>query len=429
MSIWNNLYIGISGLTAHGTAISVVGDNIANVSTVGFKASRAGFSDVMGGMAGPTRLGGGVHLDGSQVAYGQGILQQTGGTLDMAVSGRGFFVVNGNHNGTPGTYFTRDGRFNLDTQGYIVNPEGLRLQGYMFDPTGVQGQLVGDLQLGALQSQPLATGNVNLSLNLDATDAAPAAWDAADPEGTSNFATSTTVYDSLGNGHAVQMYFRSNGDGSWEWHAMVDGAELTGGGAGAGVPTEIASGTLSFRTNGALDVETTAGSSADFLGAEPGQTISFDFGDSITTDGGTGFAGTTQYAGDTVVNASTQDGFGFGSLVDVVVAENGTIEGLFSNGQRRAVARVALASFAAEDGLSRESGQLFRETPASGQPLVDAAATGSRGSVFAGNLEASNVDLTNELVTLIAYQRAFQANVKTVQTADEMLSEIANLKR
>ena len=429
MSIWNNLYIGVSGLQAHGAAISVVGDNIANVSTVGFKASRAGFSDVMGGIAGSTRLGGGVHLRGSQVSFGQGILQQTGSSLDMAVTGRGFFVVNGNHNGTPGTYYSRAGQFNLDTNGFIVNPAGLRLQGYGFSPTGVQGQLVGDLQLGALQSQPLPTATVNMSLNLDATEAAAPTWDPADPEATSSFATATTVYDSLGNGHAVQMYFRSNGDGNWEWHAMVDGAELTGGGAGAGVPTEIANGTLSFRTDGALDIETTTASTADFLGATPGQAIAFDFGDAITTDGGSGFAGTTQYAGETVVNATTQDGFGFGSLVDVVVAENGTIEGLFSNGQRRAVARVALASFASEDGLARESGQLFRETPTSGQALVDAAGTGSRGSVFSGNLEASNVDLTNELVTLIAFQRAFQANVKTVQTADEMLSEIANLKR
>lgn len=429
MSIWNNLYIGISGLSAHSTAISVVGDNIANVSTIGFKASRAGFSDVMGGMAGGSRLGGGVHMDGTQVSYGQGILQQTGGTLDMAVSGRGFFVMNGNHNGTPGTYYSRDGRFNLDTNGYIVNPEGLRLQGYGFDPTGVQGQLVGDLQLGALQSQPLATSGVNMSLNLDSNEEVGPAWVEATPEATSNFATSTTVYDSLGNGHSVQMYFRNAGNGQWEWHAMVDGAELTGGGNGNGVPTEFASGTLSFTTDGRLDIESTITSSANFLGAEQGQVINFDFGDALTTDQGTGLAGSTQYAGETAVTASTQDGFGFGSLVDVVVSENGTIEGLFSNGQRRPVARVALASFASEDGLSRESSQLFRETPASGQALVDAAGTGSRGSVFSGNLEASNVDLTNELVTLIAFQRAFQANVKTVQTADEMLSEVANLKR
>jgi flagellar hook protein FlgE len=426
VSIWNNLYIGISGLNAQGEAISIVGDNIANVSTVGFKASRAGFSDVIGGLSGSTRMGAGVRMENSQLLFEQGVLQQTDGMLDLAINGRGFFVVNGNHDGLTGTYYTRDGRFGMDQSGYVVNQEGLRLQGYLVDAAGEQGVQVGDLQLGALQSQPLPTANVSIALNLDSSETAPVAWDPADPVSTSNFATSNTVYDSLGNAHRVDMYFRTNGDGTWEWHAMVDGGELTGG--QAGVPTEIASGALSFTTSGQLDTETLNNSSADFLGATPGQAIAFDFGDALA-DGGTGLAGTTQFAGPSSVNSTTQDGFGFGSLVDFVVSENGTIEGLFSNGQRRAVARVALANFAGEDGLQRAGGQLFRETSASGQPLVDAAATGGRGSLSGGALESSNVDLTNELVTLIAYQRAFQANVKTVQTADEMLSEIANLKR
>lgn len=424
MSIWNNLYIGISGLEAHGTAISVVGDNIANVSTVGFKASRAGFADVMGGMSGSSRLGAGVRMDGTQTNLEQGVLQQTGGVLDLSVRGRGFFVVNGNHSGIPSDYYTRDGRFTLDNSGMIVNNEGLRLQGYTFSAAGVQGTQVGDMQIGSMQSAPLATANVQMRLNLDSASVSPAQFLSTDPNGTSNFATSTTVYDSLGDAHRVDLYFRTDGAGTWDWHALVDGSEMT-----SGQTTEIANGTLTFNTAGALDIETLNASSADFLGATPGQAITFDFGDALTTDLGTGVAGTTQFAGASVVNASTQDGFGAGSLVDIVIAENGTIDGLFSNGQRRQVARVALATFAAEDQLERAGTQLFRETTSSGQALVDAAATGARGSLSSGTIEASNVDLTNELVTLIAYQRAFQANVKTVQTADEMLAEIANLKR
>jgi flagellar hook protein FlgE len=427
MSIWNNLYIGISGLSAHGTAISVVGDNIANVSTVGFKASRAGFADVMGGMSGSTRLGAGVRMAGSQANLSQGVLQQTGGVLDLAVRGTGFFVVQGNHDGIDATYYTRDGRFSLDNDGFVVNNEGLRLHGYTFSPDGVQGTQAGALQLGSTQSEPLATSSVEMRLNLDSSAVSPAIFDLADPNATSNFATSTTVFDSLGNSHRVDMYFRTDGLGSWDWHAVVDGGEVNGG--TAGTPIEIANGVLSFNTNGALDVETLNASTADFIGATPGQQIAFDFGDAITTDGGTGVAGTTQFAGASTVNASSQDGFGAGALVDVVVNENGTIEGLFSNGQRRQVARVALATFAAEDQLERAGSQLFRETTGSGQALVDAAATGSRGSISSGTIESSNVDLTNELVTLIAFQRAFQANVKTVQTADEMLAEVANLKR
>jgi flagellar hook protein FlgE len=427
MTISNNLYIGISGLDAHGNAISVVGDNIANVSTVGFKASRAGFADVIGGMAGSSRLGAGVRMDGATTNFGQGTLQQTGNVLDLAVLGRGFFVVQGNHHGIDSTYYTRDGRFGMDNQGFVVNQEGLRLQGYTINTAGVQGTQLGPLALGAMQSAPLATANVNMKLNLDSSAVAPGQFVTTDPAGTSNFATSTTVYDSLGNTHRVDMYFRSDGAGTWDWHALVDGADLNNG--QAGTATEVASGTLTFNTDGALDVETPAGSSVDFLGATPGQAITFDFGDAITTDAGTGLAGTTQFAGASVINAVTQDGFGAGTLVDIVVDQNGTVDGTFSNGQRRQVARVALATFAADDQLERAGNQLFRETTASGQALVDAAATGARGSVSSGTVESSNVDLTNELVTLIAFQRAFQANVKTVQTADEMLNEVANLKR
>ncbi|HWM88595.1 MAG TPA: flagellar hook protein FlgE [Kofleriaceae bacterium] len=427
MSIWNNLYIGISGLTAHGSAISVVGDNIANVSTVGFKASRAGFADVMGGMVGSSRLGAGVRMEGAQLGFSQGVLQQTGAVLDLAVRGDGFFVVSGNHDGIPATYYTRDGRFGLDNDGYVINSEGLRLQGYGFTPAGVQGTQLGDMQLGSMQSAPLASTRVDMRLNLDSASVPPAAFLPADPNNTSNFATSTTVYDSLGNAHRVDLYFRHGGGGQWDWHALVDGAELTGGIPGDA--TEIATGSLTFNTNGALDIEAPGLSSANFLNATQGQAITFDFGDAITTDLGTGMAGTTQFAGASTVNAATQDGFGAGALVDVVVAENGVIEGLFSNGQRREVARVALATFAAQDKLERAGSQLFRESTASGSALVDAAATGARGSVSSGTIEASNVDLTNELVTLISFQRAFQANVKTVQTADEMLAEVANLKR
>jgi len=426
MSISNNLYIGISGLSAHGSAISVVGDNIANVSTVGFKASRAGFSDVMGGMAGSSRLGAGVRMDGSQTSFEQGVLQQTGGVLDMSVRGRGFFVVSGNHDGIPGNYYTRDGRFGLDNDGFVINQEGLRLQGYGFNPAGVQGTQSGDMQLGSMQSAPLATSAVDMRLNLDSSAISPGTFLTTDPSATSNFATSTTVYDSLGNSHRVDMYFRTDGAGTWDWHALVDGSELSGGQVGA---VEIASGSLTFNTSGALDIEAPNPASADFLGAAPGQAITFDFGDALTTDLGTGLAGTTQFAGASTVNAVTQDGFGAGSLVDIVVSDNGTIDGLFSNGQRRQVARVALATFAAEDQLERAGAQLFRESTGSGQALVDAAATGARGSISAGTIESSNVDLTNELVTLISFQRAFQANVKTVQTADEMLAEVANLKR
>jgi len=428
LSILNSLFTATSGLTAHGSAIGVIGDNIANTSTVGFKASRGEFRDVLGGFGGNAkRLGAGVRMGGIQTSHTQGSLLATGRGFDLAVRGEGFFVVQGNNGGIEGQFYTRNGQFGLDDEGYLVNSAGLRLQGYDITGAGGQSTVLSDLQIGANQSAPTPTSGVELVLNLESGAVAPtAAFDPADPDGTSNFATSATVYDSLGTERQVQMFFRSAGGGNWEWHAMVDGGELDGG--TPGVLTEIASGQLAFDPNGALQSETVVASSADFLDAAPGQAIDFDFGDAIA-DGGTGLAGTTQFAGPSTINGLLQDGNGFGSLVDVVVGEDGTIFGAFSNGERREVGRVALATFSSVDGLDRAGDQLFAETVQSGQALVDVAGSSGRGSIAAGSLEASNVDLGGELVTLIAYQRAFQANARTVTTSDELLAEISNLKR
>ncbi len=427
MSIFTSLYTGSSGMSAHGAAIGVVGDNIANVSTIGFKRSRAGFADVLGGSIRGQRLGAGVRMGSVDQQFEQGSIQQSGGTFDLAVRGRGMFVVSGTHDGRAAQYYTRDGRFSLDNGGFVVSPGGMRLQGYLIDATGQTATAATDLQLAGQTSPPAATVTANLGINLDSAEVVGPVWDPTNPAGTSNYSTSATVYDSLGAAHRVETYFRTNGGGAWEWHAMVDGAELTGG--VAGTPTEIASGTLQFNTDGALDVETTTASSADFIGATPGQAIAFDFGDAITTDGGTGRTGTTQYAQASAVTALDIDGHAAGSLVDVTIAEDGTITGMFDNGDTRALARVALALFGDEEGLTRAGDGVWSESSASGQPLVAAAASGGRGALSSGALEGSNVDLGDELVTMIAYQRAFSANVKTVTTADEMLAEVANIKR
>jgi flagellar hook protein FlgE len=407
MAIWSSLLTGSSGLSAYGDAIGIVGDNIANVSTTGYRGSRAGFRDLLGGFgANGQRLGAGVQMSGAEVLYGQGSLLGTGRSLDMAINGNGFYVVEGQNRGIQGTYYTRDGRFGFDNEGYVVNSGGLRLQGYGIDPqTGALASGISDLHLDE-QSAPAATTMVDMFANLDASATSPALpWDPTDPTNTSNYSSSVTVYDSLGQAHRVDVYFRNNGNGSWEWHAMVDGAELTGG--APGVPTEIAGGTLDFDQNGALINESNNGGTADFLNAQPGQVIDFDFGDSIS-EGGTGLTGSTQFAAASNVTSVSQDGFEAGTLVDLSIADDGTITALYSNGDSRAVARVALAEFASESGLVRAGNQLFSESNDSGEPLVGAAATGGRGSISAGFLEGSNVDLGGELVTMIAYQRAFR---------------------
>jgi flagellar hook protein FlgE len=426
MSITNSLYIGISGLQAHGEAISVVGDNIANASTVGYKRNRATFSDMLGGELDSHRMGGGVRLSSTQTMWEQGAVTQTGDPLDLAIRGGGMFIVKGTHGGQNAQYYTRDGRFHLDDKGYVTNQQGLRLQGFAIDPSGTRALSASDMPLGARQSPAVATANATMTLNLDANAPTVGVFDPLNPNATSNYATSETVYDSLGAAHHVDVYFRSQGAGAWEFHAMVDGGELAGG--TPGTATEIASGSLAFNTAGALASQTVAASTADFINATPAQAIAFNFGDDIA-NGGTGLAGSTQFASASSVTGLDIDGRASGKLTGIAISDDGKIRGVFDNGDTIELAQVALADFADEEGLTRTGDGLVMETSSSGKPLIDVPGTGGRGSVSAGALEASNVDLGNELVTLIAYQRAFQANAKTVTTADEMMTDINNLKR
>jgi len=427
VSILSSLYIGASGMTAHGAAIGVVGDNIANVSTIGYKRSRADFADVLGGTLGGQRLGAGVRLGGVDAQFEQGSLQQTGNSMDLAIRGEGMFVVKGRHDGQASSFYTRDGRFGLDNQGFVVDGRGLRLQGYAIDAAGAVATSATDLDVAGHQSPPLQTSSAHLSLNLDPDDPVPPAWDPNDPGGTSNYATSVTVRDSLGRAHQVQLYMRDQGNGAWEWHAMVDGGEVTGG--VAGTATEIATGALTFDATGALDTEIPGATSVSFLGATQNQAIAFDFGDAITTDGGTGRDGTTQNAGPSILNGVDIDGRGVGTLLNLDVTDDGTVRAVYDNGDSRDVAKVALAQFGAVDQLTRLGDGLYAENSASGQALLGEVGTAGRGALSSGALEGSNVDLGAELVTMIAYQRAFQANVKTVTTADEMLAEVAQIKR
>jgi flagellar hook protein FlgE len=412
MTIGNSLWIGVSGLMAHGEAISTVGDNIANVSTVGFKRSRAMFNDLLGGELNNSRLGGGVYLGGNQSIWQQGTLSQTGNPLDVGISGNGMFVVNGNHAGRDGQFFTRDGRFKLDESGTLVTQNGMRVQGYGIT-NGARGTSIGDLALGGRQSPPVATTNVEMTLNLD-SNATMQTYDPTNPNGTSSYSTSVTVYDSLGAPHQATVHFTKTPANDWEWHATVDGAEV---GGTAGTPVEIANGTMAFDANGNMTTQQTLSSSASFTNAAANQSIAFDF------------TGTTQNSGASVISASNVDGHSAGSLLDVRINPDGTVEGIYDNGDTIAIAQLALADFASNEGLNRQGDGLYAATRESGQALIDVAGSGGRGSLMSGALEQSNVDLSSELVQLIAYQRAFQANSKTVTTADEMMLEVTNLKR
>ncbi len=429
MSIIKTLFTGVTGLATHGQALGVVGDNIANVNTTGYKAERAIFADLLGrSMMARNQPGSGVRLAKISRTFSQGTLLTTESPTDLAINGSGFFIVNGNVAGMETNFYSRAGQFTLDKDGNLVNPGGFVVQGYRTDATGTLDNQLTDLQIANSVLPPSTTTTADIAANLDSTSTIPPAFDTTTPGTTSNFSTAMTVYDSLGNAHRVDVYFRKAAANSWEWHALVDGGELTGG--TAGVAQECAAGTLDFTTDGWLDVETvTVASDFDFVGATQNQAITFDFGESITTDGGTGQSGTTQYAASSSIRSQEQDGYSTGELVGVGIQGNGYVMAIYSNGEQRMVGQVALATFEAEGELARAGENLWAETQESGAARVGGASSGSAGAITSGALEQSTVDLAQEFVNLIAYQRGFQANSRTITTADQLYAEVVNLKR
>lgn len=432
MSLLGSLFSAASGLGAHADAMDVIGDNIANVNTIGYKTARGRFEDVLGSTvasAPETGIAGqGSRMSGVEQIFSQGTLLGTGNSTDLAIQGEGFFLVNGSLHGVNGAMYTRNGQFHLDANGVLTDANGLRVQGYAADGLGNISATLGDISVPpTAMAPPQITSSVAMAANLDGSSTIPPAWDPLNPGTTSNFSTSVTVYDSLGAAHNVDIYFRQSAPGAWEWHAMVDGGELTGG--TAGVPTQCANGTLTFTTDGYLDTEATAASDFDFLNATQNQAVAFDFGDSITTDAGTGQAGVTAYASPSAVSSITQDGFASGALAAFSVAEDGTVTGTFTNGDRRTIGQIAVARFRNNEGLVRAGSGCYVASNDSGLPLIGMANAGGRGSIAAGALEQSNVDLAQEFVNMIAVERGFQANSRTVQTADAMLTELVNIKR
>jgi flagellar hook protein FlgE len=430
MSIQQAMYSGVSGLDAETQALNVIGDNVSNVSTTGFKEQRADFENILGQSIAGTNggPGAGVQISGVDTLFTQGTLTNTGVSTDMAITGNGFFMVNGNVAGMPGTYYTRDGQFSVNAQGQFVNENGLNVQGYEALTNGTFSGAVGNLSLNTPALPPAATTTLNVSANLNSASVVPtAAWDAQNPAATSNFSTSITTYDSLGNAHQLNVYFRETAPNTWDYHVLANGAEITGGTAGQN--SEIGSGTLAFTTNGALQTLTqTVPIVANFVGATAGQAINVNFG-SQTSGGGTGLDGITQFAAASSVNTQSQDGYASGQLAGMNVDSNGVITGTYSNGQQLAIGKLAIATFADNEGLGQAGQNLFTQTNASGLAAVGTASAGGRGSITGGALEQSNVDLAAQMVDMITHERAFQSDSKTIQTADQMLQVITQLKQ
>ncbi len=422
---------GVSGLMAENEAISVVGDNIANVNTTGFKSQRAIFQDVLGHsiLAGTSASlpGSGVRVGKIQQMFTQGSLANTGVSTDLALNGDGFFTVKGAVDGLQGNFYTRAGNFNVDANGFVVNPQGLQLQGYMANADGTYQTSISSLKVPTSALPAHATQNGSITANLDANAAIPAnPFDVADPANTSSYSTAMTVYDSLGTAHNVDVYFAKTSAGNFDWHAVAKGDDLNP--PQPGVNVELGTGTLNFTTDGALNSVTGNTFTASFDGATANQTVTLNFGTSIAA-GGTGLDGTTQYAPPSNVSSQSQDGYASGDFSGVAVDGQGVVTGLYTNGQQLAIGQLAIAKFRSNDGLGRAGQNLWIETRDSGSVAFGTASSGGRGAVSAGALEGSNVDLATEFVGLIQHQRSFSANSKTITTADEMLQELIGIKR
>jgi flagellar hook protein FlgE len=444
MALQSAFVTAISGLNGTGRALSEIGNNIANAETVGYKSSRVNFGDLFGATIGAggtsTSLqeGRGVSVLGIDKNFTQGSLRTTSNALDLAIDGDGFFLVE-DAAGNP--FYTRNGQFGLNSAGEIVNSKGLMLQGFQADSTGTILGTVGDIVLTTSQVAASPTANINMSGNLQSDETATT-FNINNLTGSTNFSTGVRMFDSLGNGHDVTLYFTKTATNTWSYYVVAPASDVTVDASALDALAEnalVASGTLTFTTNGALDTESAvtyydasspSGPGIDFTGgATADQTLAFGFGTSITTDSGTGLDGITQFGSPSVTLTLGQDGFASGTLKGSTIDEDGTIVGQFSNGTVRNLGQVILARFVSPDGLGSVGGNLFIETNGSGSPLSGAPKTGAFGSVIGNTLELANVDLGDELVNMITMQRAFQANSRVITTTNDLLGELVNLSR
>lgn len=394
--------IALSGLNAASTDLQVTSNNIANANTAGFKSSRAEFADVFSGEA--IGIGNGVRLAEVRQEFTQGNVDITERQLDLAISGKGFFVVSDNGS----LVYSRVGAFGLDSSGYVENSERERLQVYppRGDGTFNTGALT-DLRFTTDTSPPQPTNAVDMNINLPAGAAAPSVspFDLTDPQ-SYNHSTSSVTYDSLGVAHDTTFYFIATA-GGWNAAMSIDGTQV-------GTPQPFAfnsSGTLTTPANGQLA----------FTGFNPGNGAAAM---NITLD----MSRSTQYGSTFVVNQIAPDGQAAGRLRSFEVDPSGVVFARFSNGESTALGQIALANFSNPEGLLKVSDTSFQETFRSGVPQRGQATQSDFGVIQSGALESSNVDLTEQLVRMITSQRLFQANAQVISTLDTVTQTIINIR-
>ncbi|MFN7824944.1 MAG: flagellar hook protein FlgE, partial [Pseudobdellovibrionaceae bacterium] len=427
MGILSSLYTGVSGLSAQGEALGVIGDNIANAQTVGFKASRAEFQDILSkdlkGILGGNQIGRGVKIGAVNPILTQGNVDATEKATDLAISGDGYFKVKG----SDGESFTRDGAFYFDRDGFLITKDKQRVQGFQADERGNILNKMGDISFPRALIPAKGTSEIKVDLNLDSRVDTAKKFDPADPYNTAHYSTGIEMYDSQGNKHLVTLFFNKTADRQWEYRGLVDGKDVTGGEAGK--LEQVVAGRLQFTTDGKLESQEVTDSAFNFSGgALQNQQIRISFGDDIAT-GGTGIDGTKQYGKESDLIGWSQDGASAGTITGLSFNDEGVLTALYSNGEARDLAQIALAKFENPEAMFKVGNNRMKESRDSGAPAMGAPNRAGRGKIFAKSLERSTVDLATEFVNLIQNQRSFQANAKTITTTDQLLEEVINLKR
>ena len=402
--------IALSGLNASSADLDVISNNIANVSTTGFKKSRSEFADIFSSAnigAVSTAIGSGVNVSKVDQQFSQGNIGFTDNGLDLAISGQGFFRLSDQGS----TVYSRAGSFGIDRDGYVTNAKNQRLTAYLADSSGNVTGALGDLQLNTADILPQATSSIDVGVNLDAASTAPVtAFDATDPS-TYNNSTSLTLYDSQGISHLGTIYFRKTAANTWETHLFVDNTEATPSVSGA--LTFNPDGTLATPANGQVAYNAFPISGANNL------SLTLNYGSASPT---------SQFGSNFGVNSLSQNGYASGRLSGIDISDTGIILARYTNGQSKTLGQVALANFANAQGLRQLGDTSWAESYESGVALVGPPGSASLGAIQSGALEGSNVDLTEQLVNMITAQRNFQANSQVIKTEDTITQTIINIR-
>jgi len=410
---------GLSGLNTTSKSLEVIGNNIANASTYGAKSSRAEFADIyagaLGAAGGTNNIGIGVNLAAVTQQFSQGTISSTENSMDVAINGAGFFQL---QDGSGAKVYSRNGQFQVDNTGFIVNNQGQKLLGYGADTSGViTPGTAGPLQLPTSGIAPQETATIDMEVNLDSRATATSTAVDFNDATTYTKATSQTLYDVKGQPVEMTYYFKKTATDTWDVYASANGTSISLDGSGNPAPVT----NVVFPSTGAAPTSPAAPVTLSIPAPADG---SYEAMPNVSLD----LTKATQYGASFSVTNLKQDGYAPGQLSSLQIADNGVITARYTNGTTKAAGQIELANFRNPQGLQALGGNAWAASYSSGDPLVGEPTSGTLGALKSGALEESNVDLTGELVNMITAQRIYQANSQTIKTQDAVLQTLVSLR-